>query len=172
MRRSLKRRPTEAPPAPLRARRLTPAAPSGRDRAMAAANLLEGEVGAVSAEGAVEAVLATGETIHARCPAHVDRAWLQAAARVAPVQAAFLRAQPSGTLVLWGIFPGAEHETVAVDIRIRGRDVTIDAQSIQLDTDKAHVRLEREGHVSVRGRDVTSHARRINRIKGGSVRIN
>jgi hypothetical protein len=138
----------------------------------AAATPLEAEVRLVDDRGVVHATLAGGEAVVARCPAHVDRAWLQAAARVAPVDALLVAARPSGRLVLWGIFPGEAHEAVAVDVRIRGRQVRIDAESMQLGTAEAHLRLERDGNVSLRGRDVTSHARRVNRIKGGAVRLN
>jgi hypothetical protein len=156
-----------------------PAAPASRPagrRGLAtpppAAAPLEGAVRLVDDRGLVHATLASGEAAVARCPAHVDRTWLRAAARVAPVDALFVAVHPSGRLVLWGIFPGEAHEAVAVDVRIRGRQVRIDAESIQLGTAEAHLRLEPDGNVSLRGRDVTSHARRVNRIKGGAVRLN
>jgi hypothetical protein len=59
-----------------------------------------------------------------------------------------------------------------VDVRIRGRQVRIDAESVQVGTDKAELRLERDGNVSLRGRDVSSRARRVNRISGGAIRLN
>ena len=165
-------------PAPTEPRR-RPAAPSARpagrrglSTALGAAGPIEGEVRLVDDRGLAHAMLASGETVIARCPAHVDRAWLQAAARVAPVDALFVAARPSGRLVLWGIFPGEPHEAISVDVRIRGRQVRIDAESVQVGTAEAHLRLERDGNVSLRGRDVTSHARRVNRIKGGAVRLN
>jgi hypothetical protein len=136
------------------------------------AGAIEGQVRAVDDACLVHGVLATGQSIVARCPAHVDRSWLRAATRVAPVEAVFVRTQPSGTLVLWGIFPGPAHESIAVDIHIRAREVKIDAESVHVGTAKAQLKLERDGNVSLRGRDVTSHARRVNRIKGGSVRLN
>jgi hypothetical protein len=138
---------------------------------MAQPAILEGQVRAVD-DRAVRAVLATGEAIVARCPAHVDRAWLKAAVAAAPVEALFVRAQPSGAYVVWGIFPAAAHDKIVVDVRIRGRELTIDAEAIQLGNPKAQLRLERDGNVSLRGRDVTTHARRVNRIKGGAVRLN
>jgi hypothetical protein len=162
-----------------RSKRTTPATPPrltrppaiGRAATPGVPNVVEGHVRGVDG-GVIHAVLATGEAVVARAPAHVDLPWLQAASRVAPVEAVFVPAQPSGTLVLWGVFPGKEHEAVRVDVRIRGREVKIDAESVQVGTEKAQLRLERDGNVSLRGRDVTSHARRVNRIKGGSVRLN
>ena len=133
---------------------------------------LEGEVHSVDDDGVVHGALATGEAIRARCPAHIDREWLRAAARLAPIDAVFVSTRPSGRMVVWGIFPGRAHDAVAVDVRIRGRQVRIDAESVHVGNEKAHLRLEKDGNVSVRGRDVTSHARRVNRVKGGAVRLN
>jgi hypothetical protein len=145
----------------------------GRARAtVTTAAPLEGEVRSVDERGVVHGVLATGETLVARCPAHVDRTWLKAAARVAPVEALFVTTRPSGRFVLWAIFPGEAHDSIAVDVRIRGRQVRIDAESIEVGTDKAQLRLDGDGNVSLRGRDVTSRASRVNRIKGGAIRLN
>ena len=145
----------------------------GRARAtVTTAAPLEGEVRSVDERGVVHGVLATGETVIARCPAHVDRTWLKAAARVAPVEALFVTTRPSGRFVLWAIFPGEAHDSIAVDVRIRGRQVRIDAESIEVGTDKAQLRLDGDGNVSLRGRDVTSRASRVNRIKGGAIRLN
>jgi len=127
---------------------------------------------AVDQDGVASGKLATGDVFVARCPAHIDRDWLRAAAKVAPVSAVFVSAQPSGSVILWGIFPGRAHENVVVDVRIRGRQVRIDAEDVQLKTEKAHLLLEKDGNVSPRGRDVTSHARRVNRVKGGAIRLN
>jgi hypothetical protein len=72
----------------------------------------------------------------------------------------------------FGVFPGDAHAGVTVDVVIRGRDVRVEAESINLASRNAQVRLDAEGNVSVRGRDLTSHARRVNRIKGGAIRLN
>jgi hypothetical protein len=81
-------------------------------------------------------------------------------------------ARPSRRYVLWGIFPGAAHADVTIDVTIRGRQVRVDAESLHLAARNAQVRLDVDGNIVVSGRDVTSHARRVNRIKGGVVRIN
>lgn len=137
--------------------------------------LFEGEVLAVAdvADGVtVRAKLAGGASIEASCPAHVDASWLRAACALAPVPAAFAVARPSGRHVLWGIFPRAAHAAARADLVIRGRAVTVDAESLALTSRAAHLRLEAEGDVALKGRDVTSHARRVNRIRGGSIRLN
>jgi hypothetical protein len=146
-------------------------------RAGEANSLIEGRVIELTdgdGEGAVvvRALLAGGEGVEALCPAHVDAGWLRAACAVAPVPAAFVVARPSGRHVLWGIFPGAAHADVRADLVIRGRAVTVDADSLALSSRDAHLRLQANGDVALKGRDVTSHARRVNRIKGGSIRLN
>jgi len=137
-----------------------------------ASGVLEGRVIATSQPGTVRGVLAGGETIEALCPAHVDAVWLQAACERGAVAAAFVLVQPSGRHVLWGIFPGPEHAEVRADIVIRGRQIRLDAEALQLTSRSARLELDAEGNVAVKGRDVTSHARRVNRIKGGSIRLN
>jgi hypothetical protein len=134
--------------------------------------LVEGEITAVTADGRVRAVLTGRVSIEALRPAHVDARWLAEASRSAPVPAVFAIARPSGRYVLLGVFPGEAHANVKVDVVIRGRDVRVEAESINLASRNAHVRLDVDGNVSVRGRDLTSHARRVNRIKGGAIRLN
>jgi hypothetical protein len=126
----------------------------------------------IEAGGIVRAVLAGGEAIEALCPAHIDAAWLKEACARAAVAAAFVLARPSGRHVLWGIFPDAAHAEVRADVVIRARQVKIEAESVQLSSRDARLDLEADGKVTLKGRDVTSHARRVNRIKGGSIRLN
>lgn len=134
--------------------------------------LLEGHVTHVAPGGAVHAVLTGGATIEALCPAHIDARWLAEASRLAPVSAVFLTARPSGRHVLFSLFPTRAQTEVRVDLVIRGREVRVDADQIHLSSRNAQLRLDPEGNVTVRGRDVTSHARRVNRIKGGAIRLN
>ena len=158
-----------------------PAAQRGQARrrpaptADAESGLWEGAVLAV-ADGTdgviVHATFASGARIEASCPAHVDASWLRAACALAPVPAAFVVARPSGRHVLWGIFPGPVHAEARADLVIRGRAVTVDAESLALTSRAARLHLEAEGDVALKGRDVTSHARRVNRIRGGSIRLN
>jgi hypothetical protein len=148
------------------------AAAAGEISAAGGLGVIDGRVVAVEAGGQVRAVLAGGEAIEALCPAHIDAAWLKEACARAPVAAAFALARPSGRHVLWGIFPDAAHADVRADVVIRGRQVKVEAESVQLSSTDARLDLEADGKVTLKGRDVTSHARRVNRIKGGSIRLN
>jgi hypothetical protein len=156
------------------ARRTPPSrarAPSPRNGA-APGELREGKVTGIDSAGAVRAVLSGGTGIEALCPAHINARWLTEAARLAPISAVFLIAQPSGRYVLFGLFPSREQAEVRIDLLIRGREVRIEADLLHLGSRNAQLRLDPEGNVTVRGRDVTSHARRVNRIKGGAIRLN
>jgi len=126
----------------------------------------------VAADGRVKATLTGGRSVTGLCPAHIDRLWLAEAARVAPLPAVFLAARPSGRYVLFGVFPQPAHADLRVDHVIRGREVRVDAETLHLSSRNAQVRLDPEGDVTLRGRDITNHARRINRIKGGAIRLN
>jgi hypothetical protein len=141
-------------------------------RDLPATTLFEGHVHAVDEQGRVRGVLAGGEAVEAAAPAHIDVTWLREAAAREPVAAAFTVASPSGRYILWGLFPGPAHADVRVDVVVRGRNVRVDAESLHLSARGSQIRLEPDGNVNVRGRDVTSHARRVNRIKGGSIRLN
>ena len=147
-------------------------AAAGAGEISAACGVIEGRVVEVEPSGTVRAVLAGGEAIEALCPAHIDAAWLKEACARAPVAAAFVLARPSGRHLLWGIFPDAAHAEVRADVVIRGRQVKVEAESVELSSRDARLDLEADGKVTLKGRDVTSHARRVNRIKGGSIRLN
>lgn len=122
-------------------------------------------------EGRVLARLEDGRRIEARRPAHVDRAWLEAAVAVGPVEAAFVFTR-QGRALLWGVFPGPQHEQVRADVTLRARRVVVDAESVRLQAPRSHLEIGKDGDVEVRGRDVTSRASRINRVKGAAVRVN
>jgi len=152
--------------------RLTNARVTKPRLATVSGELREGFVVAVNPAGTVRADLTGGSTIDALAPAHIDARWLAEAAKLAPVAAVFLPARPSGRYVLFGLFPTHAQAEVRVDVTIRGRQVRVDAVELDLASANARLRLDPEGNVSLRGRDVTSHARRVNRIKGGAVRLN
>ncbi|HLK92920.1 MAG TPA: hypothetical protein VKZ18_23710 [Polyangia bacterium] len=134
--------------------------------------LREGFVVGVNPVGSVRAELAAGPRVDALCPSHIDPQWLAAAAKVAPIAAVFLPARPSGRYVLFGLFPSRAQAEVRVDVTIRGRQVRVEADEVSVASRNARLALDPEGNVSLRGRDVTSHARRVNRIKGGAIRLN
>jgi hypothetical protein len=59
------------------------------------------------------------------------------------------------------------------DVRVNGRKVSIEADSeLILKCAAATIRIGRDGLIAVRGDRVTTQARGVNRIRGGSVEIN
>lgn len=61
----------------------------------------------------------------------------------------------------------------AVEARLDGRRVVLEAaEEVVLKCGDASITLRRDGKVIVRGAYVETHARGVNRIKGGSVKIN
>jgi hypothetical protein len=59
------------------------------------------------------------------------------------------------------------------DVRVNGRKVSIEADSeLILKCAAATIRIGRDGLIAVRGERVTTQARGVNRIRGGSVEIN
>jgi hypothetical protein len=132
--------------------------------------LLEGRVTTVGTT--VLATISPDEAIEVRCPAHVDRAWLAAAVKVAPVEAAFAVARNGTRPILVAIFPGPEHVAVRADLTLVARRVRIDAEEFRVQGKNAHLSLDRKGAVEVRGKDVTTRATRLNRVQGGAVRLN
>jgi hypothetical protein len=160
--------------APAGARRTRPSpargfSPRTRD---VAGQLWEGHVLDVDARGLVRARLAGGQTIAALCPAHVDARWVAEAARLAPLPAVFMTARPSGRFVLFGVLPEAAHAEARTDVVIRGREIRLEGEALQVASRSAQLRMDADGNVTMRGRDVTSHARRVNRIRGGAIRLN
>jgi hypothetical protein len=149
-----------------------PRRPAKSRLATVSGELREGFVVEVNSDGSIRAALAGGPKIDARCPSHIDAVWLAAAAQLAPIAGVFLPARPSGRYVLFGLFPTRAQTDVRVDVTIRGRQVRVEADEVSVSSRNARLGLDAEGNVSVRGRDVTSHARRVNRIKGGAIRLN
>ncbi len=113
-----------------------------------------------------------GESCRARLPEHVDTAFLKSAASIAPVDAA-LAIMPSGTALVWAIYPGPEHAEAKRELKLEGRRVAIEAsESFEVECGESRVRMLASGRVTVRGQHVTSRASGVNRILGGAVRVN
>lgn len=134
-------------------------------------DMFEGRVSAVG-QGTVQASIDGDRNIEARCPAHIDRAWLAAAVAVAPVEAVFFVPRNGTRPILAGVFPGPEHAEVRADVTVRARRVRIEAEEFRVQGKNAHVAVDKQGAVEVRGRDVTTRATRINRVQGGAIRLN
>jgi translation initiation factor IF-1 len=148
-----------------------------RPRAKPAVSLLpsgiaEGVVVRVREDGTAQVRLEDGSRLDARLPQHVNAAWLEEAVRVAPVEAA-VALTSRGRALLWCLFPGPEHAAVVVDLELTGRTVTLRAEErVELQCSRARVELNQEGDVTVKGREVLSRATSVNRIKGGTIRLN
>ena len=70
--------------------------------------------------------------------------------------------------------PGeARAATKKVEARLDGERVILEGhQEITLKCGEASITLRRDGKIVVRGAYVETHARGVNRIKGGAVKIN
>lgn len=75
-------------------------------------------------------------------------------------------------LIIGRILEPARTPDAAVVIR-DGEQVTLTARErIELRVGKASIVLEKDGHVTIRGTHLVSHASASNRIRGGSVNLN
>jgi hypothetical protein len=95
----------------------------------------------------------------------VDLEWLRAAVEVGPVDAECTIASDGGASLI-AVFPGNEHESILP------RTVRISAtEGIHIECGTAAVRLENDGKVQMRGKNVITRGSRTNRVQGGSVRL-
>lgn len=114
-----------------------------------------------------------GRAFELRVPRHVDRRWLAAAVKLAPVEAIAVRPEGVARPILWCVFAGDEHAVLDESFEIDARRVSLKAsESITIRTEKGLVALDARGEVRVRGRNITSRASNVNRVKGGAVRLN
>jgi hypothetical protein len=95
----------------------------------------------------------------------VDLEWLRAALDVAPVDAECTVA-PDGRASLIAIFPGSEHQGI-----LPQRVQLSASEGVHIECGTAAVRLEKDGKVQVRGKNVITRGSRTNRVQGGSVRL-
>jgi hypothetical protein len=88
---------------------------------------------------------------------------------------------PRDRVLVWRADPAAERgvilgpvgTTSAPDGASSAADVVLEAErSLTLRCGEASLTLRADGRVLLRGEDVVSHAKRVNRIRGGSVAVN
>jgi hypothetical protein len=135
----------------------------------------EGRVIAIQESGLVVVRLDAGPRVAARVPQSVDRRWLEAAVRVAPVEVAVALTDANGKRgALLGVFPRPEHADVVVEHELRATRLVVSARDgIELRSGSTSLAMEaKRGKVEVRGRDITSRASGINSVKGGAIRLN
>jgi hypothetical protein len=90
----------------------------------------------------------------------------------AEVALLFQEGDPKRPLIVGRIVGPARKSAVAQVIR-DGERVTITGdERVELRCGKATIIMEKDGHITIRGTYVTSHASAANRIRGGSVNIN
>jgi hypothetical protein len=71
------------------------------------------------------------------------------------------------------VFCAPEHEALDERFRVDAKTIELSArESVQIRTGKSIVTVTAAGEVSVRGKNITSRASNLNRIRGGAVKIN
>ena len=114
-----------------------------------------------------------GDITEVRVPRHIDKRWLGAAVALAPVPAVAVHPEGIRLPMLWCVFCAPEHEALDQHFRVEAKTVELSAsESIQIRTGKSIVTVTAAGEVSVRGKNITSRASNLNRIRGGAVKIN
>jgi hypothetical protein len=134
---------------------------------------VEGVVIGLGADGKVKFRDEDGEVSDVRVPRHVDWRWLEAAVALAPVPAVVTHPEGIREPMLWCVFAAPEHATLDERFRIDAKTIELSAsESVQIRTGKSIVTVTAAGEVSVRGKNITSRASNLNRIRGGAIKIN
>lgn len=134
---------------------------------------LEGHVLALHGSGRASFRDQAGASVEVRVPRAIDQRWLAAATALAPVPAIALDFDSASTPVLAHVFSGPEHEALDEHVRIEAKTIALAAsESVQICTGRSVVTVSADGEIRVRGKNITSRASNLNRLRGGSVRIN
>jgi hypothetical protein len=134
---------------------------------------VEGVVIGLGADGKVKFRDEDGQITELRVPRHVDKRWLEAAVALAPVPAMAVHPEGVRAPLLWCVFSAKEHAALDEHFRVDAKTVELSAsESIHIRTGKSIVTVTAAGEVSVRGKNVTTRASNLNRIRGGAVKIN
>ena len=133
----------------------------------------EGVVIGLCSDGKARFRAESGEVTEVRVPRHVDKRWLAAAVALAPVPAVVAHPKGVQAPLLWCVFCAPEHEALDQHFRVDAKTIELSArESVQIRTGKSIVTVTAAGEVSVRGKNSTSRASNLNRIRGGAVKIN
>lgn len=137
------------------------------------ARYVEGHVVALQANGKVAFRDEAGAKLEARVPRSVDRRWLSAALLLAPVPAFVMCLESPSVPVLAYVFSAPEHEALDDHFRVDAKTIELTAsESVQIRTGRSTVTVCADGEIRVRGKNITSRASNLNRVRGGTVRIN
>lgn len=134
---------------------------------------VEGVVTGLNPDGQAVFHGENGEVTEARVPRHLDRRWLESAVALAPVPAIVAHPEGIHTPVLWCVFAAPEHETLDQHLCMDAKTIELSAsESIQIRTGKSIITVTATGEIGVRGRNITSRASNLNRIRGGAIKLN
>jgi hypothetical protein len=114
-----------------------------------------------------------GTTAELRVPRHVDHRWLKGAAALAPVPA--IAVHPGGITspLLWCVFSAPEHGVLDERFHVDAKTIELTAsESVDIRTGKSIIAVHADGEVRVRGKNISSRASNLNRIRGGVVKVN
>jgi DNA-binding beta-propeller fold protein YncE len=132
-----------------------------------------GHIIAVNPGGKAVFVDEAGEETVLVIARRVDRCWLKAAVALAPVPAVASHLGSDAWTWLSDVFPAPEHEALDDHFRVDAKTIELSAsESICIRTGKSIVTVTAAGEVTVRGRNITSRASNLSRVRGGVVKIN
>ena len=133
----------------------------------------EGQVIALQANGKATFRDEDGTCVDVRVPRSVDKRWLASAVAVAPVPAIALTLELSRTPVLAHVFAAPEHEALDDHFSVEAKTIDLAAsESVRIRTGRSIVTVAADGEIRVRGKNITSRASNLNRVRGGVVKIN
>ena len=134
---------------------------------------LEGHVIASHANGVASFRDESGTCVDVRVPRSVDKRWLASAVAVAPVPAIALTLESSRTPVLAHVFAAPDHEALDDHFSVDAKTIELAAsESVHIRTGRSTVTVSADGEIRVRGKNITSRASNLNRVRGGVVKIN
>jgi hypothetical protein len=146
---------------------------SAEDSLGVAGRFVEGQVVAMQSDGRAAFRDRAGENCDLRVPRSIDRRWLREAVALSPVPAIALYFEYGLSPVLSLVFAAPEHDGLDDHFRIDSKTIELSAsESIHIRTGKSIVTVTAAGEVSVRGKNVTTRASNLNRIRGGAIKIN
>lgn len=140
--------------------------------------MVRGEVISVGPGRAAQVTFENGTYREARCARPIDPLWLAAALeQVGPVPVGLTEAQDGWWIT--AVMDGPEFDSVLADVELTGRsflvtttgEVRLEAERVGISSQRSRMLVTQDA-IEIRADDVTTRARRTNRVKGGVVRIN
>ena len=137
-----------------------------------------GEVVSVGPGRTAQVSVDDGTHHQARCARPIDPLWLAAALeQVGPVPVGLIEAQHGWWIAV--VMDGPEFDSVVADLELTARNISLtttgevrlEAERVGISSQRSRMLVTGEA-IEIRADDVTTRARRTNRVKGGVVRIN